>query len=173
MAMNETERLRCRHKPGRITLLFVGESAPAGGTFFYAENSTLYREMRAVFEATLPTAFSDPRSFLTTFEGLGCYLDDVCLEPVNDLPDPERKERRRHAEPAVARRIRDHAPLMVAAIGKTTAAPHVRRALVLADLERISVDAISFPNRPEHKEAFRRELGDLLRRARRNGVLRT
>ncbi len=43
------EELRQHHRPEKILTLFVGESAPAGGTYFYAENSQMYRYMREVF----------------------------------------------------------------------------------------------------------------------------
>jgi len=169
--VNATERLRRRHKPGRITLLFIGESAPAGGTFFYAENSTLYFEMRLVFEASLKSVFQGSPQFLETFKALGCYLDDVCLEPVNHLAESDRKSRRLVAEAALAGRLEKHSPLAVVAIGKTTAAPHVQRAMAQANLEGVSFDAVSFPGRPEHKEAFKAALRAVIRRARRTGVL--
>lgn len=41
-----------RYHRKRVAILFVGESPPAGGTFFCDENSTLYFEMRTVFEAS-------------------------------------------------------------------------------------------------------------------------
>ena len=87
MAAVDVERLRRRYRPQRIRLLFVGESAPAGGTFFYAENSTLYFETREAFAKQFREELAN-RSFLDFFRGLGCYLDDLCLEPVNHLPDP-------------------------------------------------------------------------------------
>jgi hypothetical protein len=38
-----TEVLRGRYRPDVIRVLLVGESPPAGGTFFYAANYNLYR----------------------------------------------------------------------------------------------------------------------------------
>jgi hypothetical protein len=168
--VNPTERLRRRYRPARITLLFVGESAPAGGTFFYARNSTLYREMRAAFAAAVPQTFGRG-DFLETFRTAGCFLDDLCLEPVNSLPDRERREKRTQAEGALSRRLRRYRPQTVVAIGKTTTAPHVRLALARAGLGGVAFNIVSFPGRPAHKADFHRELRSLLRSAAKSGVL--
>lgn len=40
------EELRRKYRPDKVLALFVGESAPAGGTFFYAGNSQMYRYVR-------------------------------------------------------------------------------------------------------------------------------
>jgi hypothetical protein len=90
-------------------------------------------------------------SFLETFRDLGCYVDDLCLEPVNHLPEPERAARRVEAEPALARRIKQYQPVVVVAIGKTTAAPCVQRALDSAGLADARFERLPFPGRPEHK----------------------
>jgi hypothetical protein len=171
VAVSPTERLRRKYKPARITLLFVGESAPAGGTFFYAQNSTLYREVRAAFETALPEVFGRRDDFLETFRALGCYLDDLCLEPVNNLPRRERREARTRAEPALARRLRRYRPQRVVAIGKTTTGPHARLALAGAGLGDVAFNVISFPGRPEHKADFHRELRTILRSAGKSGLL--
>jgi hypothetical protein len=44
--MSHFEALRRSYRPRRITTLFVGESVPHGGTFFYNQDSGLFREMR-------------------------------------------------------------------------------------------------------------------------------
>src|SRR5687767_7532298 len=40
------EQLRLRYRPRDVQLLFVGESKPASGTFFYQADSHLYRAVR-------------------------------------------------------------------------------------------------------------------------------
>ena len=40
------EVTRLRYRPDRITTLFVGESAPVSGDFFYRNNSALVRYMQ-------------------------------------------------------------------------------------------------------------------------------
>jgi hypothetical protein len=39
----DTEAVRARYRPPRITTLFVGESPPASGKFFHAGNTVLAR----------------------------------------------------------------------------------------------------------------------------------
>jgi hypothetical protein len=166
------ERVRQRYRPPEIRLLFVGESAPAGGTFFYAQNSTLYYETRTAFATTLPTQIAATRTFLELFKGLGCYLDDLCLEPINHLERAARHQRRSDAEGSLAQRIRGYSPLMVVAIGKTTAAPHVRAVLATPGLTKIPFRVAAFPGRPEHKLMFHSEMDSILSEARERGVLR-
>ena len=168
--MNEIERIRRFYAPERVTLLLVGESAPAGGTFFYLENSTLYFETCAAFTSALPAVFAG-RDFLDVFRGVGCYLDDLCLEPVNDLPESVRKRKRAEAEAGLARRLRRYEPLMIIAIGKTTAAPHVHRALESANLSHVRFAEVPFPGRAAHKEQFRREMESAVRSAAEWGFL--
>jgi hypothetical protein len=57
--------------------------------------------MRAAFVAAMPQMFAVD-DFLETFRAAGCYLDDLCLEPLNNLPDRERKEKRTQAEGPLA-----------------------------------------------------------------------
>jgi hypothetical protein len=96
------ERLRRKYRPRRIRTLFVGESAPHGGTFFYSQNSGLFREMRK--------AFHGKEDFLDTFKKSGFYLDDLVLEPVNHLERGDRQFYCREAIPSLAKRLKDYRP---------------------------------------------------------------
>jgi hypothetical protein len=99
-------------------------------------------------------------------DDLGCYVDDLCLEPVNHLPESERAAKRLEAEPALERRIKQYQPGVVVAIGKTTAAPCVQRALDSAGLADVRFAKLPFPGRPEHRRAFAEILKDELFKAR-------
>jgi hypothetical protein len=66
--------------------LFVGESAPASGDFFYYGTSAMTRYMRRAIEDALGPA----NDFLASFKGLGWYLDDLVLTPVDKLARSER-----------------------------------------------------------------------------------
>ena len=69
------ERLRKRYRPERVQILFVGESPPASGRFFYQADSGLYRAVKETFlTAIAPLAKND---FLDSFRSLGCYLVDL------------------------------------------------------------------------------------------------
>lgn len=156
-----TERRRQQYRPRSIVVLFVGESPPAGGTFFYDGNSILFFEIRKTFESS--ASLRNRRgSFLETFRDLGCYLDDLCLEPVNHLAEPQRAMKRLESEPALAARIGEYQPRIVVAIGKTTAAPHVQRALGAAALREVRFKTLPFPGRPMHKQMFAQQLAVIL-----------
>ena len=78
----EIEELRKDWNPRnvrvRIKVLFVGESPPKSGRFFYNRNSVLYyatfRAFSRVFRITEP-------EFLEFFQKSGCYLYDVLKTP--------------------------------------------------------------------------------------------
>jgi hypothetical protein len=45
--MEAIEAARAKFRPERITTLFVGESAPSSGDFFYHGNSAMTRHMQS------------------------------------------------------------------------------------------------------------------------------
>jgi hypothetical protein len=98
--MSEIEKIRDEFRPKfpeRITTLFVGESPPRGGTFFYdlANLSKLFCAMRKAFEAAQGKDFKSERAFLDYFKECGFYLDDLVHEPINHLGGPIRRRMRR------------------------------------------------------------------------------
>lgn len=103
--MNPFEEVRQSYRPDRVTTLFVGESAPHGGTFFYNQDSGLFREIRK--------AFKGDSSFLNDFERNGFYLDDLVLEPVNHLENRDRRRLCRDAVSSLVTRLRDYKPQTV------------------------------------------------------------
>ena len=70
MSQAANERIRRQFKPREIRALFVGESPPSGGTFFYRANSKLYFATREAFEAAIP-ALRKEVDFLDAFKRLG------------------------------------------------------------------------------------------------------
>jgi hypothetical protein len=100
--MSNFERIRCSFRPDRITTLFVGESAPHGGTFFYNQDSGLFREIRKAFKGT--------ELFLEDFKKNGFYLDDLVLEPVNHLERRDRISLCRKSVSSFAKRLRNYKP---------------------------------------------------------------
>src|ERR1700742_2938046 len=95
------EKARADHRPQRITTLFVAESAPAGGTFFYYGNGHLGRYLRRSIEDVLV----GDGSFLKRFQSYGWYLDDLVLVPVNHLTPHERRAAHLGAAGDLERRI--------------------------------------------------------------------
>lgn len=95
------EGVRARYRPEKITTLFVGESAPHGGDFFYRGDSGMLRYMRQAVEVQ----FGKTNDFLKTFKGYGWYLDDLVLTPVNHLTRAERRTKCLEAQDSLADRI--------------------------------------------------------------------
>src|SRR5581483_12338865 len=99
------ERLRRRYRPAEIRLLFIGESPPASGRFFYQRDSGLYRAFRDAFLAADASITED--GFLAVFQSSGCYLIDTCRDPVDHLDARSRRAACLAAEPSLARQIRN------------------------------------------------------------------
>jgi len=103
--MTTFEEIRASYRPDRITTLFVGESAPHGGTFFYNQDSGLFREMRKAFRG-------DDR-FLDVFKQSGFYLDDLVLEPVNHMTARDRRTACKQSIACFAKRLKDYKPAAI------------------------------------------------------------
>ncbi len=106
--MEAVEATRARFRPERITTLFVGESAPDSGDFFYYGNNAMLGHMQRVVDNALGESGDD---FLTRFKAYGWYLDDLVLEPVDKLTRLERKEKCLDARNSLAARITEYEPL--------------------------------------------------------------
>jgi hypothetical protein len=66
--VSAAEQARLQHRPDDVRVLFIGESAPAGGTFFYFKNSKLYQTTCTAFERGAKDLFG--RNFLCSFQAL-------------------------------------------------------------------------------------------------------
>jgi hypothetical protein len=100
--MNDLEELRSSFRPRRITTLFVGESAPQSGRFFYSGNSSLFYAMQR--------AFGGRATFLADFKGSGFYLDDLVRLPINKLVQRERTAHRWDSVSSLADRLMEYKP---------------------------------------------------------------
>lgn len=105
------EEARRRYRPSPIKVLFVGESPPAKGGFFYYGNNNLLRHMRRAVGGP-----KDDAAFLESFCDRGWYLDDLVLEPIDDLQPSKRKQRREEAREGLAARIAEYRPLRIVAL---------------------------------------------------------
>ena len=112
--LRQRERLRRQYRPERVRLLFIGESPPASGRFFYCGDSGLYRAMRDAFQ-TIDSFISDA-NFLWAFQTSGCYLIDLCPEPVDHLSPEQRRAACRAGEAQLSRTIARLQPLMIATV---------------------------------------------------------
>ena len=123
--MSRAEVVRKSFRPGKVKLLFVGESPPASGRFFYHRDSGLYRAMRDAFIA-IDRTISD-EDFLTRFQKAGCYLVDLCVRPVDDLHPAPRRAACAAAIPRLAKTIAQLNPDCIATLVRSIE-PDVKRA---------------------------------------------
>jgi len=152
------ERLRRRFRPPKVSTLFIGESPPASGRFFYQQDSGLYRAMLQAFVSANPGLTDE--TFLEAFRDAGCYLIDLCANPADALSPPLRKAARNAAEPSLARTIVKLAPPRIVTLLRAIE-PNVGRAIARAGWsgERVS---LPYPGRwKRHRETFVRELGSI------------
>ncbi len=165
----DAEALRRSFLPPQVRVLFAGESPPAGGTFFYAGDSGLYRATRDAFYDAMPELRGG--KFLQQFSQLGCYLDDLCHEPVNHLNAAERLNERRAGEIRFAQTLRDLQPRVIVILLKAIA-PNISRAATAAGLADVEQHVVTYPSRwHRHRVAFCQELRALVRDFTRRGVL--
>jgi len=166
--MTANERLRRRYRPDDVRVLFVGESPPAGGTFFYRANSKLFDATREAFEAAMPRLRRED-DFRVAFQRLGCYLDDLCLVPVNHLEmrDPKRLAERELGVAPLARRMKKLDPDLVCVVMKDINGD-IARARRRAGLD-VDHEALPFPGR--HRPQYVDGLTRLVKRWRRSGLL--
>jgi hypothetical protein len=155
------ERLRLSYRPRKVRMLFVGESPPASGKFFYAGNSGLYRAVRHVFLDAIPAL--DDKDFLETFRVLGCYLVDLCGKPVDRLDSRERKLACMAGEVGLSRTIKRLQPKIIVTLARSIAA-NVRRAEKLAGWQGQILE-LPYPGRwKSHREVFAKGLTPILKK---------
>jgi hypothetical protein len=147
----EREKLRQSFRPSRVELLFVGESPPASGRFFYARNSGLYRAMRDAFQR-VDSRISD-ENFLAVFKAYGCYLIDLCPEPVDKLSPTLRRATCGLGVKSLAQKISRLQPASIAPLLRSIV-PDVEKAMASANWTGPVVE-LPYPGRwIRQREAF-------------------
>lgn len=165
---SKVEEARLSFKPDDVHLLFVGESAPAGGVFFYYGNSGFTRYTRQAFETSLNLNFESDHAFLNFFRDSGCWLDDISHEPVNKLLPAERRTVLRKQTAAFTRRLDSAAPDYLIVTLKSIV-HYVMAALETAEVSP-KVRFLPFPGN-SHQLKYREQLVDVLKEARDVGAL--
>jgi hypothetical protein len=159
--------LRAQHKPDDVRVLFIGESPPTGPTFFYKGSGRLFSATKAAFVRAVPRLLRG--TFLNDFMRLGCYLEDLCEEPVDKLRGPERKVVRRAGEPLLAARMEDLSPKAVIIV-VSGVRPNIIRVLDTVGLGSVPRCTLPFPGR--HFGLYVSELANMLASLRARRVLR-
>lgn len=151
-ALCSKEVLRENYKPEKVQVLFVGESVPANGTFFYEENSNLYRYTREAFESVGLYSGGLDNDFLSVFRQLGCYLVDLCNVPVNAKGThiEEKQAKRREGVSRLTREIDTLDPSAIIAV-KLGIDKHVKSALRATSRGSGWFRALPFPAHSHHQ----------------------
>jgi hypothetical protein len=160
LTRNQREALRESFRPKQIRLLFVGEAPPASGRFFYSGNSGLYRAMREAFKVVDPRI--NDENFLTMFQASGCYLTDLCPEPVDQLDVASRRRARLAGERLFSKKLIHLRPERIAPMLRTIA-NHVANAAARADWHGEIIE-LPYPGRWfRHRAEFVKALTPILR----------
>lgn len=151
--MNRLEELRQSFLPDRITTLFVGESPPRSGKFFYEQNSGLYRAMKSVF--------CWEKDFLSEFKAKGLYFDDLSLVPVNGMNPTERRRQCEASIGSLSDRLKDYKPAAIVILVRSIDR-WVRKAATQAEL-KIPIHTTTYPGRfQKHRERFQNEMAVII-----------
>ncbi|MEK7224696.1 MAG: hypothetical protein AAB221_03325 [Bacteroidota bacterium] len=144
--MNHFEIERQRFKPKKIDILFIAESPPQGGTFFYFRNSNLYSALFTAFH----NVFQDitETTFLEIFKQKGCYLEDLCVNPVNGLNDFERTKARMKGVSILTKKLQIYRPKVIIILMKDIAS-YIDEALLKSGIRVEFKIATSFPVRSQ------------------------
>jgi hypothetical protein len=157
----ERERLRESFRPRCIQLLFIGESPPASGRFFYSADSGLYRAMRMAFQ--IADSKINDENFLAVFQQRGCYLTDLWHEPIDHLPQVRRRALRKAGEKYLVQQLKRFRPVMIAPVLLSIANNIENAALLAAWHGRIL--QLPYPGRwSRNREAFIKALVPIIRR---------
>ena len=154
------ERLRRSFRPARVRILFVGESPPSSERFFYQADSGLYRAVRSTFIRAFPhLADAD---FLKLFSDLGCYLVDLCSEPVDRLNRQQRRQACVDGESRLTQILKQLQPQIVVTVVRSIAV-NVGRAQAKAGWTGTHIE-LPYPGRwLRHRVVFEKKLVPVLR----------
>jgi len=161
------ENIRLSFRPDRIRVLFVGESPPANGTFFYKCDSNLCHYTQEAFSSTFDMEFLDAAHFLKFFGDQGCYLDDLSLTSVNIMDKPTRRRARENGVRLLANRIRTYEPETVIVVMRAIAR-YVKESIGIAGLNLVPVYSLPFPSMGNQRK-YVVKLTEVLRELRAQG----
>ena len=161
MPNNTYENLRNHYKPDKVEVLFVGESRPQGGTFFYQGDSALYRETKKAFDEF----FEEDIFTLNRFKNWNCWLYDISENPVNGLGDHERKAEIHLNIPKLIDTIETFNPKTIIVCKKKFVEPEIRKSSIMYNYcEGESIFFLPFPgqgNQRKYREGLVKALGGI------------
>jgi hypothetical protein len=152
-----------------MKVLFVGESPPAGGTFFYKGDSGLAKYTKLAFQRAYGLPDLAMADFLYGFKASGCYLDDLCLKPVNRMKMPDRRAAWKRETEHLARRLEADLPWIIVPILRSIESS-VRQAAERSGLSERLRSALPYPGMGNHAR-YVAELSRLLVELREASIL--
>jgi hypothetical protein len=161
------EALRQRYRPDHIQVLLVGESRPAGGTFFYLANSYLYYATHEAFQLAYGP-MPEGTEFLELLRDRGVWLYDLADKPVDRMRGRPRRAAVQARVVDLVDLLRTTRPPLVVGI-KRNLESTLRQAAKDADLEVSRLRFLPFPLyqwRAEYIRGLAELIGGLKRRRR-------
>jgi hypothetical protein len=165
----DLEKTRALYRPRRVTSLFVGESPPANGGFFYFGKGILFKSTERAFARVLGRTFASPEDFFDVFQHNGCFLDDLSLVPIDNLRQSERIGALDSCIDSFAERLRTLMPDRIVVFLKRIESA-VTRAALLADIPVGKLIVLPFPGNG-HQNRYVTELTALLEQAKALGKI--
>jgi len=152
------EEARVHYRPKSITTLFVGESPPHSGKFFYYGNTALAHHMSFAMRSAGLGVDGD---FLLRFKAYGWYLDDLVLVPVDRMRPAQRREACLAARSSLADRIAEYRPQAIVTV--LLRIKEIVEAAATAAGSDAPRYAVPFPGNGQQAR-FLREMADILPR---------
>jgi len=152
------EKARKSYLPEHIKVLFVGESPPQDGQFFY-RGCLMTKFVSRPFESRFNIQFKGIQDFLEFFKEKQCYLDDLCIEPVDKMTPPERKLKLQENVVPFSKRLAEMKPLIVVSVLKSIE-KNVREAVKLSGV-KTTFYSVPFPGNG-HQTRFKEEVIKIL-----------
>jgi len=135
---------RLRYKPSTVKTLFIGESPPAKGDYFYFGGGNILLEyIRQAFVSVYGDKCGNGDDFLQFFKEKGYYLIDLSEEPINGKLEKERRQLRRDNVGSLAKRVAKLNPESVIIIMK--AIEREVRAALPSNIHEKNIRVTRFP----------------------------
>jgi hypothetical protein len=152
------EASRLAHKPAKVKVLFVGESPPASGKFFYINETILHTATRVAFETAYGRRSLGLSEFLALFMDTGCYLEDLCHHPINTVSGERKESARIGGVAQLSKKMQDWNPPVIISVMMEI------NALVLEAVREAKISPLCFslPFPTFHRTRYVRELSEIL-----------
>ena len=156
----DIEKCRLSYYPDKVKVLFVGESPPKSGTFFYFGDSNLFSYTMEAFCKAFQIEYSDAFAFLNAFKANGFYLEDLCQTPVNNMDNPTRRKMHKDSIAKFSNRLSQISPKIIISVMKSIKKP-VDKSLLLASMTNVQHFSLPFPAM-SHQHKYVMELSQIL-----------